>query len=203
MTIILANGSFPTNPQLLRMFNEAQKLICCDGAVENLLFFGKEPDFIVGDLDSISPVTEKRFFDRIVHISEQESNDLTKAVNFCKSREYNHIAILGATGKRPDHTLGNISLLAEYIDIVDDVKMYDDFGIFTAIKQSTKFSCFAEQVVSVFSLTPEMPITYKGLKYPIKKHPLTSWWQGTLNRSLSTEFEIIFSEGKVIVFQGF
>ncbi|GHV37408.1 thiamine pyrophosphokinase [Bacteroidia bacterium] len=203
MVIILANGAFPTNPQLLKMLKEATTIICCDGAVENLLFFGKEPDFIVGDLDSIHPITEKRFFDRIIHISEQESNDLTKAVNFCKSRGYNHISILGATGKRPDHTLGNISLLAEYINIVDDVRMYDDFGVFTAIKQSTKFNCLPGQVVSVFSLTPETPISYKFLEYPIEKRPLTSWWQGTLNRSLSTEFEIIFSEGKVIVFQGF
>jgi thiamine pyrophosphokinase len=203
MTIILANGSFPTNAWLLQMLKDAETIICCDGAVENLLFFGKEPNFIVGDLDSIRPITEKRFFDRIIRISEQESNDLTKAVNFCESRGYAHITILGATGKRPDHTLGNIALLTEYIDIVDDVKMYDDFGVFTAIKQSTKFNSFAGQVVSVFSLTPKTPITYKGLEYPVEKRPLTSWWQGTLNRSVSTEFEIIFPEGKIIVFQGF
>jgi thiamine pyrophosphokinase len=93
--------------------------------------------------------------------------------------------------------------LAEYIDIVEDVKIYDEYGIFTAIKKSTKFNSFAGQTVSVFSLTPDTEITYSGLEYPVEARRFTSWWQGTLNKSVGTEFEIKFDFGRLVVFQSF
>ena len=47
----------------------------------------------------------------IVHVTEQETNDLNKAFRYCLANGWTDIVILGATGKREDHTLGNIGLL--------------------------------------------------------------------------------------------
>ena len=66
-------------------------------------------------MDSLDPSIAGRFHDRIFRNSDQETNDLTKAVTWCSERGYRDLVILGATGKREDHTMGNISLLAEYI----------------------------------------------------------------------------------------
>ena len=53
---------------------------------------------------------------QILHrISDQETNDQTKAVNFLLAQGKRRIAIIGATGNREDHTLGNISLLSDYL----------------------------------------------------------------------------------------
>ena len=69
-----------------------------------------EPEAIVGDLDSLSPEIAERFADRLYQDSEQDTNDLTKAVRWCIDKGYEEIVILGATGKREDHTIANISL---------------------------------------------------------------------------------------------
>ena len=199
--IILANGEFPKNAVLLEKLR-APTIVCCDGAVQKLLDFGIEPDFIVGDMDSISEENKIKFADILIHDSDDNTNDLTKAVKFCVKNGVEHIEILGATGHREDHALGNISLLANYIDLLTSVKMFTDYGVFTPISKTTTFESFENQVVSIFSITPETLITTDNLAYPRNRQKFLSWWEGTLNRSLGEEFTIEMEAGKIIVFQG-
>jgi len=201
--IVLANGEFPKNEILLNKLLRAGMIICCDGAVQELLDFGIIPNFIVGDMDSISEENKIKFADILVPVRDTDTNDLTKAVKFCIKNDFENVEILGATGKREDHTLGNISLLTNYIDELTSVKMFTDYGIFTPISQTTAFESFENQVVSIFSITPETLITTENLAYPVKNHNFRSWWEGTLNRSLNEEFTVAINSGKVIVFQEF
>ena len=200
-TIILVNGSFPTNAIPLKILQNAEYIVCCDGAADKLLqYTDKIPDAIVGDCDSLSVENRARFADRIHCISEQETNDLTKAVHFCVKNGKKEIIILGATGKREDHTLGNISLLAEYIDIEGiNISMATDYGIFTAIKKTTTFESYKTQQISVFDIG-RTPTTFHNLKYPVENRILENWWQGTLNEALADNFTIE-TRGKMIVFR--
>ena len=81
LTVILADGAFPTGKEALEYLDRACRVICCDGAARSLVAYGREPDRIVGDLDSLSEEFKKRFSDRIEHVSEQESNDLSNAAS--------------------------------------------------------------------------------------------------------------------------
>ena len=101
--VILADGEFPRRPILLEMLKNAEVVICCDGAADKLLKFGRIPDWIVGDLDSVSPETKIRFADRAVKFFEQETNDLAKSFRFCQENSLQVTAILGAAGAREDH----------------------------------------------------------------------------------------------------
>ncbi|MDP6570470.1 MAG: thiamine diphosphokinase, partial [Candidatus Marinimicrobia bacterium] len=80
--VILANGSFPTHPIPLQSLQEAQTIICCDGAAESLVSFGKTPDYIIGDLDSISENLKEQFREIIISKPDQNENDLRKAITF-------------------------------------------------------------------------------------------------------------------------
>jgi thiamine pyrophosphokinase len=200
--IIIANGEFPKQAYLHEKIRHATIIICCDGAVQKLLVFGKIPNFIVGDLDSISEEHKIKFADMIIFDEDQNTNDLTKAVKFCIKNGIENLEILGATGHREDHALGNISLLANYMDELKSVKMFTDYGVFTPISQTTTFESFENQAVSIFSITPETLITTEDLAYSIKKRSFHSWWEGTLNRSLGKQFTIEMDFGKIIVFQG-
>ncbi|MCL2682490.1 MAG: thiamine diphosphokinase [Bacteroidales bacterium] len=207
--IILANGEFPKRVELLEKLRgctgvtrNVRIIICCDGAVQKLLDFGIEPSFIVGDLDSISEENKIKFADILILDQDEETNDLTKAVKFCIKNGFDTLEILGATGCREDHALGNISLLANYMDDLTSVKMFTDYGVFTPISQTTTFESFENQAVSIFSITPETLITSEGLAYPIKNRTFHSWWEGTLNRSLGNQFMITINNGKIIIFQG-
>ena len=113
--VILANGEYPTHVLPLKILEEAKFVVCCDGAANEYILRGHTPDIIIGDGDSLSPENKTRFSDIIHHIADQETNDQTKAVHFLQEKGYQRIAIVGATGKREDHTLGNISLLLDYM----------------------------------------------------------------------------------------
>ena len=107
--VILADGCFPQHPFPLKILELADFIVCCDGAVAKLVNWGRKPNAIVGDLDSISPKLKSQFADIIYQSNDYETNDLTKAVEWCVNKEIDNIVILGATGLRDDHSLANIS----------------------------------------------------------------------------------------------
>ncbi|MDR1368922.1 MAG: thiamine diphosphokinase [Dysgonamonadaceae bacterium] len=199
-TVIVANGAFPEHKIPLSFLQKAERIICCDGATENLLAYGLTPDHIVGDLDSLSEELRIRYANILHHDPDQETNDLTKAIEFCRKNNRKEITILGATGKREDHSLANISLLADYIKLVK-VQLLTDYGVFVPITNSTSFESFKGQQVSIFSLTPETFFTTGNLQYPLNQRNLTSWWQGSLNEASGNSFEIKINQGKVLIFR--
>ncbi|MDR0661143.1 MAG: thiamine diphosphokinase [Prevotellaceae bacterium] len=199
-TVIIADGKFPENRQVINALRSANTIVCCDGAADRLVNFGLLPTYIAGDLDSISSELKARFTDRLYYSPDQESNDLTKAVELCREKGLNDLYIIGATGLREDHTLANISLLTDYAEHVK-VAMLTDYGVFSPILATSDFESRKGQQVSIFSLTPSSPIVLHGLKYPVNNRPFTSWWQGSLNESLGDMFRIEFTEGKLVVFR--
>jgi thiamine pyrophosphokinase len=201
-TVILANGNFPKHEIPLGFLYNAGQIICCDGAAQNLLNVGLKPDFIIGDLDSVSEEIKEIFADILLHRTEQETNDLTKAVQFCLENNRTDITILGATGKREDHTLGNLSLLLDYAEKAN-VQMLTDDGVFTPLLESNTLESYRGEQISIFSLQPDTVFTFQNLRYPVKDRKLTSWWQGTLNEATSDNFTVRFDKGKVLVFRGY
>jgi thiamine pyrophosphokinase len=191
-TVILANGSFPRRKCLLEMLRAAGRIVCCDGAASALVRAGLEPALVVGDLDSLDPALRKRFKTRLVHESEQETNDLSKAFRACMARGWLSIVILGAGGRREDHLLGNASLLPMFAAAGADVRMETDYGTFLPVLKSASFRHPAGTKVSIFSFHPEMPVTASGLVYPLDKLRLPFWWCGTLNETNAPEFSLTF-----------
>lgn len=201
-TVILADGRFPEHEIPLRYLTKAERIVCCDGAVKALIRSGLQPFAIVGDCDSLTPDIIGKYQEIIFRIDEQETNDLTKSVNWCLERGYNDLIILGATGKREDHTIGNISLLTEYAKSAN-VIMVTDSGIFQPVLKTETFISFPGQYISVFSINPETEITSVGLKYPLLKRKLRNWWEATLNESDGESFTLQFTGGPLIVFMKF
>jgi len=201
-TAIIANGKFPDHPVPVGYLLNAKRVICCDGAADSLIDFGLEPFAIVGDCDSVNKKIAEKYQDRLFRDSDQETNDLTKAVKWCSVKGYEDIVILGATGKREDHTLGNISLLIEYAGSAS-VKMVTDAGIFLPILESTKIEAQKGQQISLFSIDPETEITSTGLKYKLDNKKLTNWWTATLNEAEENSFTLEFRQGRVIVYLKF
>lgn len=179
-TVILANGAFPTHAVPLELLRRAAHVVCCDGAVSSY----PDADVVIGDGDSV-PAS---FQHRLVRVEEQADNDLTKATRYCLKQGWRKIAYLGCTGKREDHTLGNISLLMRYFREwqVEGV-MYTDDGFFIPARGNRTFESFARQQVSIFNFgCTEMQS--EGLRWACS--PTQEWWQGTLNEALHSSFTI-------------
>jgi len=200
--VILADGAYPEHEIPLGYLRDAGFVVCCDGSAESLVKAGIQPDAIVGDMDSLSQNLRARFADRVYIDDSQEINDLTKAVMWCRHYGYEDIVILGATGKREDHTIGNISLLADYSEHVS-VRMITDTGTFIPFRGNCKVESFPGQQVSVFSIDTSTEITSSGLKYPLNHKKLKNWWEATLNEAVSDHFELKFEGGPILVFLKF
>ncbi len=199
--VVVANGSFPQTARPLELLEATPVIIACDGAAQKLHERGLVPTAIVGDLDSIPPAMLRLYADRIHTVEDQEINDLTKAVRFAHSCGYRNVLIIGATGLREDHTLGNISLLADYASMFDKIEMISDYGCFVPVLQTSTLQSRPGQQISIFSLYPCGEITTEGLRWPITRRRLTSWWQGTLNEASGTEFTLTLSpDARLIVY---
>ena len=151
---------------------------------------------IIGDGDSLLPEYKKRFSSIILQISDQETNDQTKAVHYLQSKGIRKIAIVGATGKREDHTLGNISLLMEYMKSGMEVRTVTDYGTFIPVSDTQSFASYPGQQVSIINFGAK-GLKAEGLFYPLSD--FTNWWQGTLNEATADEFTI-HCTGEYLVF---
>ncbi len=121
--VIVGNGDFPRTEYPRYIVASADYIVCCDGALASWLrnspkIFTEErlPDAIVGDMDSLSPSLQRKYKDRIFSVDEQDFNDQTKALLYVLKHfpDVDCIHLIAATGKREDHTIGNISLMMEY-----------------------------------------------------------------------------------------
>ena len=197
--VVVAGGDYPTAPQPLEVLHNAPFVVCCDGAADRYIATGHVPDAIVGDGDSISAYNRTKYASRLHIVAEQETNDQTKAVNYLLGKEMRNIAIVGATGRREDHTIGNISLLIEYARAGAQVRSFTDHGVFIPCNGDTTLKCRKGQQVSIFSITAKN-LSAEGLLYPI--YDFTNWWQGTLNECTGEEFTI-HAEGEYLLFVNF
>lgn len=180
-TVILAAGDFPrTGGAAWRLLAGAKRVVCCDGAARAYRRrFKREPLAIVGDLDSLKGGRSGGA--RIVHVAEQETNDLAKAVRWCAAQGWKRPVIVGATGKREDHTLGNVfRALAFGLEIVTD------HGRFVPFEGRLRLKVAAGAPVSVFAPDPTTRMTSKGLEWPLDGVRFDNLYCATLNRAMAT-----------------
>jgi thiamine pyrophosphokinase len=194
--VIVGNGEFPTTPLTLKILKEATTVILCDGAANSYIKTGRNFDVIIGDGDSVSTEVKQNYASKIIINSDQETNDQTKAINFLYSKGITEVSIIGATGKREDHSLGNISLLIDYMQQGINAKIFTDYGVFIPITGNAKVLVNPKQKVSIFNYNcTEMSAI--GLKYPIRA--FNALWQGTLNEALNNEI-IISTNGQYLLY---
>ncbi len=210
--VIICDGAFPKTEYPRYLIRTADFIICCDGALRKFLrnskaIFGAErlPNKVIGDMDSLSPAMKARYGDLIVTIDEQENNDQTKAFTWALENigGIGRITILGATGEREDHTIGNISLLMEYArtyrpqDRGIDVQMISDHATIFAITGTFEMECGEGRKVSIFSPDNSLRITSEGLKFQTCNVVFDNWWQATLNLAVKDRVRLELSHPSI------
>ena len=199
--VIVANGEFPKNRIPLDILNNAKHIIACDGAADKLIKNGYNPNIIIGDLDSISSLYKKKYRDIILKVSSQSENDLRKAINYAEENNINKLSIIGASGEREDHLIGNIFSLFKYPKI--SIKIFTDNGLFRLINNSKELKSFQGQKVSIFSTDNTIKINTKGLKYNFNNSTINSLFYGTLNESSKDVITFNLSHGSLLIYQSY
>lgn len=208
--VIICDGAFPKTEYPRYLIRTADFIICCDGSLRKFIrnspaIFGEErlPDLVIGDMDTLPMSMQKKYADIIIKENEQEHNDQTKAVRWAVSNleGIESIHILGATGGRTDHTIGNVSLLMEYtrmFDLGDTViEMVSDNGTIFPINDTTEFECGPGRSVSIFTPDNTLKIKSKGLEYPTDDVVFDNWWKATLNKSIDDNVRLELSHRSI------
>ena len=200
--VVLGAGNFPQHGIAKGILDECPYVVCCDGAAEEYIRReGRMPWRIVGDGDSLPAHLREQCKDIFLQEAEQETNDQTKATRMLHAEGFRRIAYVGATGKREDHTIGNIALLLTYRRMGLDVRMYTDHGVFLLPKDADGMQQIALEApvgtaVSVWNFGAK-DLKSEGLEYPL--YDFDQLWQGTLNRTLQPQCRIT-AKGEFLVF---
>ena len=208
--VILAAGDFPTHETPMRALKEADFVVCCDSAYHQWSAVSGQwsvvaPFVVIGDGDSLAEADKRQLGDRYIQVDEQDYNDLHKAMDWATAhypQSTTHFTILGATGRREDHTLGNISYLVTFVEEYPgaEIEMLTDYGRFCAVTGRHTFDSFPRQQVSLFTMDPATIIHSDGLRWPLDGFHARRWWQASLNEALGNSFTLT-AEGWIIVFQ--
>lgn len=180
-------------------------LIVVDGALELTYALNIQPDYIVGDFDTVSEelLNFYRKDSILRHPPEKDQTDTELAVETAIRFQCEEIHFLGATGTRLDHSLANIFLLQRLLKQGISGVIYDAYN--KLYLKNTTFQLKKQEVKGdFFSLLPLTQtvekVTLTGVKYPVKQR--TFYREDTLgisNEIIEDEATIEFTNGIFIV----
>ncbi len=110
-SVTLVGGGDVAGEDLARVLPLAPVLVAADGGANQLRALGHLPDHVIGDLDSIDPGVRAELGARVVHVADQDSTDLDKALRLIRAPL---VIGLGFDGGRLDHTLAAMSSVVRH-----------------------------------------------------------------------------------------
>jgi thiamine pyrophosphokinase len=202
--LIIANGPPQKKKRLALLVKQASTVICADGGANTAFKMGITPDAIVGDLDSIHTEALVKFRRVAIHEDRNdESTDLEKAIAWAIQSKYDHIMVVGASGKRLDHTVGNLGVLPKfYPDAI--ITLVDDSGELCYVGREYSFEAEKGDVVSLIPLNRCEGVSTSGLKYPLEGEVLElGVREGTSNVVVASPVSIKVKKGHLLLFKLF
>lgn len=198
-SVILCDGDIPDREQILSDLKDAMFFIAADGGARRASELDLQPDIITGDFDSYIVTGKEK--SKVILNRDQETNDLEKALSIALKKNSSHVIVFGATGKRVDHTLKNLSVLLQFTDKFSQLLFKDRFSTIKIIKSPFKEEFPLDSSISLIPLSGEVSdITTRGLRYPLKKEPLKNGVRdGTSNETVEKIVEIEFKKGDLLL----
>nr|WP_314463253.1 thiamine diphosphokinase [uncultured Clostridium sp.] len=158
------------------------KIIAVDGGLTALSQLNLKPDAVVGDFDTVeeSVLTEYRNFPGDItwdiHKPEKDETDTELALSTAVNLGCTDLVLLGATGGRLDHFMGNVHLLYYCLKQGVDASIVDPKNRITVLEKGRGFE--ADKMwgtyISFLPLTMEVKgITLSGFKYPLHKKDIS------------------------------
>ncbi|MGL5577091.1 MAG: thiamine diphosphokinase [Sarcina sp.] len=201
--LMVAAGNKPSEELFSKYLKYCDKTIAIDGGTEVFIEHGIKPDYAVGDFDSIGADFEENLkgINNIMYPSEKDYTDSDVAVNIAFKLNANEIIMLGMTGGRIDHLLGNLGLLNKCMKNNVDAYIIDEKNKVFLREKSFKISGDYGDIVSFYTFGEEV----KGLNILNAKYPLYDYilepFESLCNSNefLDKEIEVSFEKGKLLV----
>lgn len=204
--IIIGAGELTNGPVTA---GEEDLVIAVDGGFGYCGILGLEPDFLIGDFDSISE-TDRRAMDaikerhpeRVIALCpEKDDTDMLAALKLGLGKGYKEFRIYAATGGRLEHTIANIQCLL-YLKQQGAAGFLNCGGgeIFVMKNEQIQFSKEKRGYLSLFSLGKEARgVSISGLKYPLEDYTMRNDFPiGVSNEFMGCEGVVSVREGELV-----
>ena len=200
--LIVGNGEPPSRELFAACAREADLVLCADGGADTAWRLGRAPDYIAGDLDSVSgPEMEGIGADRLVRVDADDTGtDMQKVLRLALDLGVERAVLLGFTGRRTDHTLWNLSLLRTFGDRLD-LRLIDDYCEIRLIRGRLRFRADLGQKLSLCPLDgPADGIETEGLRWPLRGESLVPGRRdGISNEVTASPVEIRVGRGDLLL----
>lgn len=141
------------------------------------------PQYILGDFDSIRPEVigwyrEQKEIPIREYKPEKDATDTRMGLELALKLGSDRIFLLGATGGRLDHYMGNLQSLVVPAMAGKEAWILDEQNAMTVLSRSRtiKKECAFGKYISFFSMGDEVRgITLSGFKYPLKDYDMTNF----------------------------
>lgn len=180
--LIMLNGQPPRSELLNALATDADVLVGADAGAMCLRQAGLRVDYVVGDFDSVpSAFLQSLPPESVVHDPGQDDTDLEKALRFVVSRwQHPQIVVLGTTGDRIDHVLGNVMGAVRYTDKAF-IRFVEDYSVGYFGYRRVEFDAPIGATVSLLPLGEVEGIRTEGLKWALAGETLSVGTRGVSN----------------------
>lgn len=205
--LIVSGGTEPSKELLLEYKNKASFIIGVDKGCNVLYKYNITPNLIVGDFDSGDLKVVEYFKNTGIEVrkysTHKDYTDTHLAYNIAKEiGDVKKIYLLGATGTRFDHSLGNLGLFLNSLEDEVYLEIVDDNNIMFIVDKKTTIKNRKNKVLSFHGLSDEVKnFTIKNAKYELERYNLKLLEP----RAICNEFldgedvQIDFDSGKILV----
>ena len=209
VTLILAGGNLSL-PFLENVIKEhaGATIIAADRGLEACMKLQIEPDYVIGDFDSLDEQVKDAFLADRRNVTKlnpiKDDTDTEYAIRLAISEGARSIVMLGATGSRIDHVLGNISLLGIGLESKTDISIIDTNNRIrmadkpVTIEKSAQYGRF----VSLIAVTDDNEVSLRGFKYPVTDYSFDRFTSlGISNEIVDDHALIDIHRGKFIIIE--
>lgn len=158
-------------------------IIYCDCGLKHKERLEVKPDLIVGDFDSYeksklggisinmenATATDEDSSEVIELCPVKDDTDTSHAVTVALERGFEDFLLVGMTGRRMDHTLGNVYILHRLDELNKKALMVDDYSEMSIVNRETVSIDDSMPFFSLINITGKASgITIKNAKYPLE-----------------------------------
>ena len=205
-SVMIAGGAEPSKEILMEELKDADFVICADRGIEVLYKNGLTPNMLVGDFDSINQEVlsyyKEKGSDIVIYPPEKNYTDSEIAFEKAMNKSgIDTICLLGCTGTRMDHVIGNMGLLNKALDKGIKAYIRDNNNYIFLIDKSTKLKNIFGKYISFQGFREDVSdFNIEGAKYGLTSHNLLFGDPLTVSNEFVDEYmKVSFPKGKVMV----
>ncbi|HHY60388.1 MAG TPA: thiamine diphosphokinase [Clostridia bacterium] len=201
--VILTGGTFEDLTWLAGMIREDDDLICADSGAGYAAALGLVPRLVIGDFDSLeeSLLLSLQQKGAVIkrHPAAKDDTDTALALAEAMAGNPEEIVILGGTGSRFDHTLGNVHLLREAWARGIPARLVTEYNEIRLVAPNQPAAVRGRpgQLFSLLPLTEEVRgVEVTGARWPLKDAVFT------IGRPYGISNELVTEEARISVSSG-